>query len=293
MATLLEYFKNDFLQSVGIESQLDVKTGNGQGASIDAMVSLRCYFDAACKVLTFYIKDSDMTYRLCGHLIESWQNQIEQIGVDALSKLPGDVTAGVEFPQVNSSRLYLYTETQLDANQIKVLGEVAVAAGAHVTFRSMDYVATRSAIEKPLAFICHDSRDKEHIAQPIAMGLSSRLCPVWYDEYSLKVGDSLRESIEKGIKEAKKCIVVLTPNFITNTGWTKTEFNSVFTRERIFNERIVLPIWHGLNKNEVYEYSPSLADTFALSWPKQNSDQALYDKAVALVISKLHTAITG
>jgi hypothetical protein len=37
---------------------------------------------------------------------------------------------------------------------------------------------------------------------------------VWYDEFSLKVGDSLRESIEKGIKECKKCILILTQNYL-------------------------------------------------------------------------------
>ena len=77
--------------------------------------------------------------------------------------------------------------------------------GLHLTLRSTEYIETKMAIEKPLAFISHDSRDKENIARVLSNGLSSRLCTVWYDEYSLKIGDSLRESIEKGLKECKKC----------------------------------------------------------------------------------------
>ena len=76
-------------------------------------------------------------------------------------------------------------------------------------------------IEKPMAFISHHSKDKDRIVRPLAIGLNSRLCFVWYDEFSLKVGDSLRESIESGIKDAKKCVLILTPNFLSNPGWTK------------------------------------------------------------------------
>jgi len=54
--------------------------------------------------------------------------------------------------------------------------------------------------EKVFAFISHDSEDKD-IARCIAINLRKRICPVWYDEFSLKVGDNLRVSIEKGLKK--------------------------------------------------------------------------------------------
>ena len=46
--------------------------------------------------------------------------------------------------------------------------------------------------ERPAAFICHDSRDKERVARPIAEGLSRLACPVWYDEFSLDVGELIQ-----------------------------------------------------------------------------------------------------
>lgn len=121
-------------------------------------------------------------------------------------------------------------------------------------------------MEKPLAFILHDSRDKEEIAMPLALKLSGLGIPVWFDEFSLKLGDSLRESIEKGIKETAFCILILTKNFLTNEGWTKTEFNSVFTKEIVQKNKVMLPIWHNVSKEEVYEYSPSLANRLAAKW---------------------------
>jgi TIR domain len=82
----------------------------------------------------------------------------------------------------------------------------------------------------------------------------------------LQVGDSLRENVERGLKECGKCVVVLSPQYFSNDGWTKTEFNSIFTRELIETKRIILPVWYQVTKREVYEYSPSLVDRFAAVW---------------------------
>ena len=38
---------------------------------------------------------------------------------------------------------------------------------------------------------------KKGIARPIASELRSLMCPAWFDEFSLKVGDSLREKRHK------------------------------------------------------------------------------------------------
>jgi hypothetical protein len=90
------------------------------------------------------------------------------------------------------------------------------------------------------------------------------MCPVWYDEYSLKVGDSLRTNIENGLKEARKCIIVLSPNFMSNGGWGKAEFDSIFTREILEKQNVILPIWHNVTVQQVYDYSPRMADKVAL-----------------------------
>lgn len=85
--------------------------------------------------------------------------------------------------------------------------------GHELQFRDNKFVEERNRFEVPLAFISHDSRDQEQVAKSIAIGLQRLLCPVWYDEFSLKLGDNLRDSIEKGLKECKKCILVLSPNY--------------------------------------------------------------------------------
>ena len=72
--------------------------------------------------------------------------------------------------------------------------------------------------------------------------------------------------MKKGIKGCKKCLLILSPNFLSNKGWTKREFDLIFTREILEESNIVLPVWHEISSKEIYEYSPSLADKVGIRW---------------------------
>ena len=45
------------------------------------------------------------------------------------------------------------------------------------------------------AFISHASEDKESLVRPLAVALQAAEVTVWYDAFTLTVGDSLRRSI--------------------------------------------------------------------------------------------------
>lgn len=111
------------------------------------------------------------------------------------------------------------------------------------------------------------------------MGLSRLGYPIWFDEYSLKPGDRLRESIEAGIKDCRKCILVLTPHFLANKGWGATEFNAIFTREILEEQSLVVPVWAGVTKAEVFAYCPSLANVLGVNWTDQREDAAIREIA--------------
>jgi len=46
---------------------------------------------------------------------------------------------------------------------------------------------------------------------------------------------------------------VISLNFIANRGWTREEFNAIFTRELVERAHLILPVWHGVTRNEVFE----------------------------------------
>jgi hypothetical protein len=63
-------------------------------------------------------------------------------------------------------------------------------------------------------FISHASEDKESLVRPLADFLSNLDVRVWYDEMTLKVGDSLGRSIDEGLARSNFGIVVLSKAFL-------------------------------------------------------------------------------
>lgn len=112
-------------------------------------------------------------------------------------------------------------------------------------------------------FISHASEDKEDFVRPLANALIAEGLNVWYDEMTLKIGDSLRQKIDKGLTNSRVGLVVISPSFIKK-GWTNYELDGIVTRT-VSGEQILLPIWHNITKQQVVDFSPSLADKVARS----------------------------
>lgn len=164
-----------------------------------------------------------------------------------------------------TGRVFVYVNRHVEDDLVKRLELLGKSRRLWVTVRDQKYADSMAHSERPLAFISHDSRDKDGFVRNLALELFKRGCSIWYDEYSLNVGDSLREKIEKGLKEAKKCVVVLSPHFLSNRGWGRAEFDSVFTREILERSNVILPVWLNVTAKEVYEYSPSMADRVGIA----------------------------
>ena len=110
-------------------------------------------------------------------------------------------------------------------------------------------------------FISHSSEDKDEVARPLAEALQKLGLKVWYDEFTLKIGDSLRRSIDNGLANSQIGLVILSPSFVKKD-WTNHELDGIITRS-MNNQQLLLPIWHRISKEEVINYSPSLADKLA------------------------------
>ena len=129
-------------------------------------------------------------------------------------------------------------------------------------------------------FISHASEDKESFVRPLVEELESKGYKVWYDEFTLKVGDSLRRSIDEGLKNSRYGIVVLSNSFIKKN-WGQYELNGLLNKE-MQGKKVILPIWHKVTKEEVQDYSLAMADKKAL-----NSTELSVDEIVNLLIEEL------
>ena len=112
-------------------------------------------------------------------------------------------------------------------------------------------------------FISHASEDKDDIVRELAEALRNNGFKVWYDEFELKIGDSLRKKIDYGLSNANYGIVIVSPSFVKKN-WTEYELNGMVARE-MNGHKVILPIWHKITKDEVLKFSPSLADKLALN----------------------------
>jgi hypothetical protein len=111
-------------------------------------------------------------------------------------------------------------------------------------------------------FIAHASEDKDSFVRPLAVSLNRLGVDVWYDEFSLRLGDNLSRSIDHGLAKSRFGIVVISPNFI-GKAWPARELGGLVSRE-IDQGRVIIPIWHGVTRNQVLDFSPTLADKLPL-----------------------------
>ena len=117
-------------------------------------------------------------------------------------------------------------------------------------------------------FISHASEDKDAIVWPLATILERLSVRVWYDEFSLQLGDSLTASIDRGLQESRYGLVVLSKAFLSKQ-WPEYEYRSLMTRE-IDGGRVILPLWYDVTKEDVKSFSLYLADIMALPISRAN-----------------------
>ncbi len=132
-------------------------------------------------------------------------------------------------------------------------------------------------------FISHASEDKDSVVRPLANALKDKGIAVWFDEFELKIGDSLRKKIDQGLSRSRFGIVVISRSFIKK-GWTNYELDGLMTKA-ISGQQILLPIWHDITKQEVIDYSPSLADKVARH-TSQETVEEIADEIADMIISK-------
>ena len=107
-------------------------------------------------------------------------------------------------------------------------------------------------------FICHAAEDKDNFVRPLAGMLKKQRVEVWYDEFSLKVGDSLRRSIDRGLSKSRYGIVVLSPHFFSKN-WTEYELDGLVQRQNSSSKIVILPIWHNVDHDRHYARFANLA----------------------------------
>ena len=115
-------------------------------------------------------------------------------------------------------------------------------------------------------FVSHASEDKDAFVRPLAEALQAHGLRVWYDEFTLRVGDSLRRSIDRGLSASDFGVVVISPAFLSKE-WPRKELDGLVACE-VDGHKVILPVWHNITATELRSHSPTLSDRLATSSSK-------------------------
>ncbi len=92
----------------------------------------------------------------------------------------------------------------------------------------------------PNVFLSYSSQDKQ-LAERIALDLSNRGIRVWFDEWSILVGESVSQKIEQGLDDSDFVLVLLSKISVKH-GWVGIEWRSRIAEEIDNDKTIILPL---------------------------------------------------
>ncbi|MEP7309156.1 MAG: toll/interleukin-1 receptor domain-containing protein [Acidobacteriota bacterium] len=111
-------------------------------------------------------------------------------------------------------------------------------------------------------FISHASEDKAAVAEPLMNALVARGLQVWLDKAEIRLGHSIYDSIETGLRRSRFGVVILSPNFFAKR-WPRRELTALAALEDAEDIRKILPIWHNVDRAYVAENNALLAGVAA------------------------------
>lgn len=142
--------------------------------------------------------------------------------------------------------------------------------GSEPNFPSDPFASHEGTHERRDFFISHASEDKD-FARSLIRAVQALGASVWFDERELMVGDSLSESIARGLRNSWFGVVILSQSFFAKR-WPRHELKGLIARE-MRGDGSVLPIWHWVTEDEIREFDPALADKIALDSRTMTVDQ--------------------
>jgi TIR domain len=100
---------------------------------------------------------------------------------------------------------------------------------------------------------------------------------VWFDEISIRPGQSQSRQMDLGLQKAKAGIVLLTPAYIAGRFWTERELGALLGKETL------IPVLHNVTFEDVRQYSGILPDLAGFETARDSIEVIAQKIAVALL----------
>lgn len=185
--------------------------------------------------------------------------------VDAVTKLQKEELTQAKKVEKQQKSMFAIYEQQIEELTKQITMQENITENEKIIF-------TSETEEEYDVFVSHATEDKESFSDEFVRILREKYnLKVWYDAISIKWGDSIRTEIDKGLKKSKFGVVILSRSYVSKY-WTNYELEGLFQRE-VNGGKLILPIWHNITKQEVQQFSLSLAGKMAMNTAFMTPDE--------------------
>ena len=141
-----------------------------------------------------------------------------------------------------------------------------------MSYNKINNIQSKTTDEKPIQpqakpqkqwdiFISYASEDEVDVVVPLSKKLTEKGLKVWCAKNNLTIGDSLLQKINEGLIKSRYGLVILSKSFF-NKHWPKAELDGLSQKE-VDGQKVILPVWHKLTRDDVFKYSPILSGKIA------------------------------
>ena len=152
----------------------------------------------------------------------------------------------------NDSQLYALTDRlvrECDISFSRVVREIRLKLDAQVLAARRLEPASDQKLAKYDVFISYAGPDWDPFARPLKEALEREKLQVWAAPTEIKIGDSLRRMIDRGISRSRFAAVILSKDFFARK-WPQEELDGLGAMETP-HRKVILPIWYKLTEDEV------------------------------------------
>ncbi|MGM5022148.1 toll/interleukin-1 receptor domain-containing protein [Tardiphaga sp. 367_B4_N1_1] len=191
---------------------------------------------------------------------ENLQNEAIEAGMKQLEQQVHDTAASIIDPETGKHAEVFVRRRSPTELTLRTHGSPAFVRELEkrlgVEAGSIETMSTQTTNDVPRVYLAHASEDHDTLAKPLAQALMASGIEVWFDEWEILTGDSLRRKMEEGLANSTHFVVLLTPNSL-HKPWVETEIDVGFIRA-VGGEARFMGIRAGVDVNDLSPFLRTL-----------------------------------
>lgn len=203
-------------------------------------------------------------------MMKNIEEQALEMGMAAIEKNVRGIASSIVDPETGKVPVVRVRRKGNSRAEVLTSGSEAYKAILNKELGGVDISGVEVCSIQPLVYLAHASEDKG-VARPLAEALMACGINVWFDQWEITGGDSLRRKMEQGLGDCTHFVALLSEKSI-NKPWVQEEIDAGFVL-KVNNSCKFMGLRLGL---EVSTLSPFLQAQLVRAYAPDN--QVLFDE---------------